>query len=452
MLHSMDLTKGPISGHIKHIAVPASVGFFFNTMYNVVDTVFAGFISTQAIAALAMSFPVFFLMIACVTGLSTGASALLSNAIGAKKFQEVERLKGQVLSYAIAIYCILLPFCIYINPSLFQLLGAKGDFLKMAVAYMDIIFFGSIFFILIYSINSIFLAYGNSIPVRNYLIGGFFLNAGFVPWFIYGGLGIPALGFDGIATATVTVMFFGCIYMTWEAFRKGYFSEVKWKDLIPNFHYFGAITTQSLPASINLMTIGMGLFNVVFFVKFYGQEAVAAYGICIRIEQLSLLPSIGITMATLNIVGQNNGAGQIERVKETLNKSLLYALMVISVGSFMMLVIPKQLIELFTKDSKVVEIGIGYLFFASFTAWAYVILAINVSALQGMKKPYYPMLIGAFRQFLIPFPLYYFLVNYLHLGINNMWKGMVTVNWTAAIITLLYCRYVIKKKATENMA
>ena len=82
-MKSTPLTEGPIGSHIRNITLPLSVGFFFNTMYNVVDSFYAGQVSTQALAALALSFPVFFVIIALSQGVARGSSALIANAIGA---------------------------------------------------------------------------------------------------------------------------------------------------------------------------------------------------------------------------------------------------------------------------------------------------------------------------------------------------------------------------------
>jgi len=87
-LKSQDLTSGSITRHICHLALPSSIGLFFQTMYNVVDSVYAGDISTLALAALGLSFPVYLLIIATSGGLSRGSSALISNAIGAGDQQQ----------------------------------------------------------------------------------------------------------------------------------------------------------------------------------------------------------------------------------------------------------------------------------------------------------------------------------------------------------------------------
>jgi putative MATE family efflux protein len=440
----MDLTTGKITDHLRHIAIPASIGFFFNTMYNVVDTLFAGFISTEAIAALSISFPVFFIMIAFVTGLSTGASTLISNSLGQGNFREIRKITAQIFAFAVVTYIFVAPICLLVSPYLFQLLGAHGQYLDMAVSFMNIIFIGSFFFILLYSANSILLSHGNSRVMRNYLIGGFFLNTALDPWFLFGGMGLPAMGLAGIASATVTVMLVGCVYIFYAIIKDGHMDGITIRDYIPQISYFKAIAKQSLPASFNMMTIGCGIFVITYFVKNFGETAVAAYGICVRIEQIALLPTIGLTMAALSIVGQNNGAGKIERVRETIRQATRYGLLVIGVGAACMFFFPQQLISLFTHDPSVIEIGKGYLRIAAFISGAYVLLAVNVSALQGMKKPMYPMIIGVVRQIVLPLVIFYTMTHIMQFGITSIWYSIFVINWSAAVLTFFDCRYVVQ--------
>jgi len=124
---SSPLTTGSLKGHVRRIALPMSIGFFFNTMYNVVDSFYVGRISTEALAAMALSFPVFFIIIAVSEGLARGASAL-----------------------------------IVVAEPLFRLMGASGDYLNLAVAYIHPIFWGSGLFITGSMANAILLAHGDS--------------------------------------------------------------------------------------------------------------------------------------------------------------------------------------------------------------------------------------------------------------------------------------------------
>ncbi|MEN8244908.1 MAG: MATE family efflux transporter [Thermodesulfobacteriota bacterium] len=101
------LTTQPIPRLIAKLAIPASIGMFFNTMYNVVDTWFSGLISTEAIAALSLSFPVFFVILAIGFGISTGTTALIANALGAGDENEAQLYAVQSVSFTIILSLLL---------------------------------------------------------------------------------------------------------------------------------------------------------------------------------------------------------------------------------------------------------------------------------------------------------------------------------------------------------
>jgi Na+-driven multidrug efflux pump len=88
-MHQVDLTKGSLYHHIRKIAIPASVGYFFNTLFNVVDTYYAGKLSTEALAGMTISFPIFFIMIALSSGLGSGTTTLSAIAIGQKDDKKI---------------------------------------------------------------------------------------------------------------------------------------------------------------------------------------------------------------------------------------------------------------------------------------------------------------------------------------------------------------------------
>jgi len=110
MIQTLSLTKDPITSLIKKIAIPASVGTFFQTMFNIVDTFFAGKISPEALSALAKSFPIYFIIIAACVGVTVGGTSLVANSIG-------ENNKENILGYFAhtIIYAVLVSILITIN-------------------------------------------------------------------------------------------------------------------------------------------------------------------------------------------------------------------------------------------------------------------------------------------------------------------------------------------------
>ena len=445
MENEIQLTTQPIAKLIRQIAIPVSIGLFFHTMFNVVDTFFGGLISTQALAALSLSFPVFFIIIAMGSGFSTGTTALIGNALGAGD-RDGARLFGiQGISFGILLSFVMTWVGVYASPYLFSLLGASDDYLATCLIYMNTIFLGTVFFIMVHMLNAILVALGDTRSFRNFLIAGFLLNIILDPWFIYGGLGIPPLEIAGIALATVLIQMSGGIYLGIKVYRTGLMSNKSVRDILPKPSYFKEIARQGFPASLNMITVGVGIFVITYFISKFGKEAVAAYGIATRVEQIILFPTIGLNTATLTIVAQNNGAKLFGRIKETLSTALRYGGILMGLGTIGVFLLAEQLMGLFTSDAQVVEIGATYLRIAAFVFYAYAILYVNVAALQGVKRPMYAIWIGLYRQIIAPIIVFYFLIQILDFGLMAVWWGIFSVTWSAAVITFFYARRLLRE-------
>jgi putative MATE family efflux protein len=439
-----DLTQKPVPTLIRKIAVPASIGFFFNTMYNVVDTYYGGQLSTDALAALSLSFPVFFMIIALGSGIATGTTALISNAIGEGDREKAAEYIGQAISFTVLIGIVMTIIGLLISPFLFRILGAGGQYLYLGLSYMNVILLGTVFFLLIYTFNAILNAQGDARTFRNYLIVGFFLNIILDPWFMYGGFGVPKMGLPGVAWATVLIQFLGSLYMGFRASVSDIFCADCMKKLVPRKTAYIDLAGQGVPASLNMMTVAVGVFVITYFISIFGKEGVAAYGIATRIEQIALLPSFGLNIAALTIVGQNNGAKKFDRVSETVNTCILSGIAIMTIGTVCVFSFANPLMDVFTTDPIVASIGATYLKIAAFIFQAYIILYISVSCLQGMKKPLYAIWIGLYRQIAAPLLIFFGFVHLLGFGIVSVFWGIFAITWSAAFFTLWYSRRTIK--------
>ena len=445
MHKSLDFTSAHIPSLIRKLAVPASVGFIFNTLFNVIDTYWGGKISTSALAAMGLTFPVFFIILSMGIGMGTGTTALISQSMGAGRHEEAEKYGFQAVSFSIINSVALTIIGLAIAPSLFVILGAADDYLDIAMQYMTIILYGTVFFMMNSILNALLTARGDTKTYRNYLIVGFFLNVIMDPWFMYGGLGIPAMGIRGIALSTVIIQVFGTIYMITITRKRKIFEHARLSEFLPNRRYFLDLFGQGFPASVNMLTVAIGIFVITYFASRFGKEAVAAYGIATRIEQIALLPTIGLNIAALTLAGQNIGANLPGRVFESWKLNIRYGLVIISFGVLCVSLFASQLMQAYTADIHVIGIGAEYLKIAALFFFAYVFLNISVATLQGLKKPLYAIFVGTYRQFLIPLPLFLFLAIYLGWGTKGIWWGIFIANWSAAIFTFFYTRHQIKK-------
>jgi putative MATE family efflux protein len=433
-----DLTTGSLQDHIRVIAIPASVGFFFNTMFNVVDSYFAGQLGTAALAGLAISFPIFFLIIALSSGIGNGMSALSAIALGKKDLPRFHDLMTNAVLLSVVIgvlFGLLAP--IFVD-GLFTLSGATGEAFDYGTSYTRTIFIGTVFFTLNFAFNGMLSSQGDTKPFRNYLVLGFFLNIFLDPLFIFGWFGLPAMGTAGVALATIIVQAIGTVYLGYKVLTSKAFSWELIKQTRPSFKTINDILRQGIPAALNSATIALGVFVINYFVVLYGGEAsIAAYGVALRIEQLILLPTIGLNIAALSIVGQNFGAESFDRIKLTRKLTERYGVIIMGLGAIIVLLFAPNLIAVFDNSPEVIQSGSEYLRIATLVFVAYIYLNIGVSVLQGIKKPNFAVYIGLFRQ-ILPIAIFYFLGTILNMGIYGVWWGIVVINWLAVAITLWY--------------
>ncbi len=439
MINKFDTEKIPQL--IKDISLPAIIGLFFNSMFNIVDTYWGGVYSTTALAALSLSFPVFFLILAFGSGLSTGAAAIISNNLGAKKYDQAGDFAAQAISFGLIASIIISIVGVLAAPYLFYILGAQGKYLNIALQFMNVTFYASVFYILLFVFNSILNSLGDTKTYRNFLILGFFLNIALDPLFMFW----FHMGVAGVAFSTDVVQLIGCLYLGYKILKSDFSHRMHPSNFIPRKKEFLEINSQGFPASLNMVTIGLGIFIITFFISQFGKNAVAAYGIATRVEQIFLLPVLGLTIAALVLIGYFNGAKNSQKISETLKKIIHYSLYINTAGAIIIFLFSSQFMRIFTQDPNIISIGSHYLKIAAFITWAYSLLFVNVSVLQGLKKPMYAIWIGLFRQILGPIVVFYILTKIFHLGIYGIWYGIFFIVWLSAIITVIYTKSVLKK-------
>lgn len=448
---SNKLTTAHIPSVIKQLAIPASTGMFFNTMYNVVDTFYAGLISTQAISALTLSFMVFFVIIGFGYGFSSAITAILGNSFGKKRnhLASIYAHKGILFIPIIGILLSILG--IIFSPSLFILLGAKQEYLNDAITYINPILYGTIFFMFNFSLNAILVALGDTKSYRNTLIFGFFANLVLNPLFIYGFLFVPAMGLSGIAIATVLIQIINMCYLFYKVLQTRVINFDKPRYFLPNLRVYKHFLSQGIPSSLNMLIMSIGSLILTYFVAHYGVEAMAGYGIAFRVEQLMLLPCLGLSTAVLTLVSNNYGAKKYDRVIDILKTALKYGFILSTIGIIILTIIGKFLISLFDSNVIVVNFGVEYLLIEIWIFYAYVVLFICVSTLQGIKKPKMIVYIALYRQIIAKFLVAYIIVKVFDLDFIYLWIGILIMIYSAAIFAYFYTNSLLKKVCKKNL-
>ena len=182
-----------------------------------------------------------------------------------------------------------------------------------------------------------------------------------------------------------------------------------------------------------------GIYIITYFAAPFGQEVVAAYGIGMRIEQIVLMPAIGLSVAVLAIVSQNSGAENSERIVEAVDKSLSYGAVLALAGGALLLGASDLLMGIFSNDYKVVIEGAVYLRIEALIIYPFVMIFIYLAMLQGIQRPTFIFYISLVRQVIAPVVVLAILA-WLGFGVVAIWLGVAGIVTVSALITRWYAR------------
>ncbi len=432
-----DLTQGSINTHLAKLAIPAIIGYFFHTMFNVTDTYFAGIISTKALAALSLSASVFFMILAIAIGMSEAVTSLVGNALGEKNTKKAQHIALNSIVFALILSLFLSVFGVLSVPYLVDALG-DASYKAETLEYINLILYASFFFIGSFFFNALLNATGDTVSFRNILIFTALLNIVldylFVKHF--------NMQVKGIALATIISEFITMAYLFYKLNKtKLYvgFSEFKLDTVV-----IKEFLLQGFAPSMNMFMMAFGMYIITYFVAPFGKEAVAGFGIGMRIEQIFLMPIVGLGIATLAIVSQNNGARTYERIDTSTKTALKYGFIISAFAIAIFLLFAPELSSLLSSDILVIHQSAFYLRISGFAFFGFVMIFIYISMLQGINKPAIIFPVSVYRQLLAPIALFSLFAS-LEFSIMYIWLGLVAIVSSAGIFLWWYSR----KKLSE---
>ncbi|MEM1428227.1 MAG: MATE family efflux transporter [Pseudomonadota bacterium] len=444
---SVDLTQGPMAGHFRTLAIPAALGMVFNTLYNMVDMFWAGRLSTDAVAGLSIGFMVLFVFIAFGFGLGSGVSALVGGALGEKNKGKACTLAGQALSFAAALSALLMVLCITLSPQLIALVSEPGAYRDAATRYLLILSLSIPGFVVSYACNGALQAQGDSVSLTRALFGAFILNIFLNPLFIFGIPGVwGGMGFDGLAASTVVSQTLVMLFMLSRLFASDVVEGIGAECFRPRAETFKALLEQMLPTSFSFQIMILAGFAVQFALKEFGSEAIAAYGLGLRIEQLVLLPIMGVATSLLPIAAQNFGAEEYDRVREATAFAVKIALVFMAILCPILWLGAYRAMSLFTDDAEVRRIGVTYLHVDAVLLPVYSLLFIINSLLQALRRPIFVLWISLYRQgFGVAF-FVWLLLTYWQWDVLSVWIGIATSVVSGLILSVMLAAYVAQRE------
>ncbi len=452
MSKSIKLTKDPIWTLLRRVTIPASVGSLFQTFYNLVDTWFAGRISAEAIGAIAKSFPIYFTIIAVGVGLGAATNALIGNSIGEKKIRVASLYVAQSLIFAVLVSIIVTIFGLNASNYLLGVMGSDEGGIILTREYLDIIFYGTFIVLIQISLNGTLNAQGDTRSYRNVLIFSFFLNIFLNPLFIWGYGFIPGFGIAGLAIATVISQSIGTIYLAFKVNNCQIRNYLKPQCFIPKFEYLKSLTNQAVPVMFSMLFIGVGIFNILYFIGKFGDLATAGYGAALRVEQVFLLPVIGLNTAVLSIGGQNFGAKAYNRIRELYTKALFFGISFMIVAGVIIFFGAEFFVSLFTDNQEAVMSGAIYLKVAALIGPIYPVFFITTAVFQAVKKPLYSLYLSILRLTAFPFLSLWYVINIRGGDYEDIFYTIMVTNWAMGIAVLIFIGYFLNNVFKQNKA
>ena len=442
----MNITKDSIWTLLIKITVPASTGSLFMTFYNLVDTFFAGKISPEALAAVAKSWPITFIALAISIGVQAGTQSLISNSVGAKENKLASLYVAQSITLAIIISIFVTLFGLNFSDFLLKIMGSSQESIILTREYLDIIFYGSIIILVQLSLNGTLAAQGDTKSYRNILIISFFLNIFLNPLFIFGYGIIPAFGIAGLAISTLIAQGVGVLYLIYKVYCCKLKKFLYLQCFIPKINLLINLFKQSVPIMFTMLMIMFGVFNIFYFVGQFGELSTAGYGTAVRIEQVLLLPVIGLNTAVLTIAGQNYGAKFFNRIKEVYGKALFFGSGFMMIAGVIIYLSSSLVISFFTTDQEVIRSGALYLKVAALIGPIYPVFFITSALFQALKLAIYSLYMTIIRLTLIPFLSLWYVINIRGGEYQDIFYTIMVTNWLMGIAVLSFIPFLLRKK------
>ena len=450
MENNTSITSKPIIQLLKKIAIPASTGSLFQTLFNIIDTFFAGKISSNALAALAKSFPLYFIIISAGIGIIAGCNSLISNSLGQRNKFAALIYTHHTFIYSTFLSIIITIFGVLFSFEILKLMGSSTDSIFLAKKYTDIIFYGTFFFLILTSLNSVLYAQGDTKTYRNVLIVGLFANILLNPIFIFGFLFIPAYGIAGLAISTILIQFFACVFLYYKVNKTILKIEFKYENFLIRKNFFINIFNQCMPITFALFLVAIGSYILLFFISTFGDSAVAGYGAAIRFEHIFTLPVIGLNTAVITIAAQNFGARRYDRVRDVYNKASLIGFIIMCISGIIVFVLSEYIVRLFSDDLEVIKFGSNYLKIAAFIGPIYPVFFISHALFTALRKTHYIFYSNLFRMVILPFVIVWLIINIYEGYFQDIFYGLLIMNWLFGLIILFISRALMIKSFKEQ--
>lgn len=386
-------------------SIPATIGMLVNALYNIVDRMFIGNakeLASLGLTALTVSFPIMMIMMGLALMFGAGGAMLFSIHLGEKDREGAEKILGNSISMIFITSFLFMVIALWNLEGLLKLFGASAESMPYAVEYMRIILYASILQGPAVGCNHFMRADGSP---KTAMVS-MFIGAGFNVVFDYVFIFIFHMGMAGAALATIGGQGLSAIWGVSYFLSKRSNMKLRLKNMVLRINIVSKIIISGLPSLVN--QISTSFLSLVLNNRLYhygGDVAIGGMGAINSLQQLLVLPTIGISHGAQPIIGYNRGAGNYHRIKETLGKAILTATVVALLGFAATRLFPEALIGIFGKEKEFLNFGT-----MAIGIWMLLLPAIGTQIIgslyfQAVGRPRTSLFLTLTRQVLVLIPM-----------------------------------------------
>lgn len=436
-----ELGNKPIGRLILNQSVPAAIGILVMSLNMLVDTIFVGnWVGSNAIAAITIVLPITFLIASFGMAVGIGGSSIISRAFGSNNDEKANHVFGNQIMISLTIAIILLVLGFVFKDEVLSLFGAKGEIIAPARAYFSIVLIGIPFLALFMTGNPVIRAEGRPIFAMIAMlipsIANIILDYVFIVRMDF--------GITGAAWATSISYFLAFVFIIWFFLSKNSELKIKFKWLKFEWEFVKEIAslggvTLARQGVVSLLSI---ILNHLLY-NYGGAISITVYGIISRVLMFALFPVMGIAQGFMPIVGYNYGANKFNRVSETIKKSIIYASILALIVFIFIMVFPKELVSVFTKDFEVLEQTPDALRMVFLVTPLIAIQLIGSAYFQAVGKARLALILTLTKQGFFLIPLILILPEYL--GLVGIWISFPIADFCSTGLTAYFLRREMKQ-------
>ncbi len=431
-----DLTVGSIPRHLVTFSIPLLMGSLVQTAYGVVNAIWVGRgLGPNSLAAVTCSFPIIFLFIAVSGGLTMGASILTAQRYGARDFDGVRT----VVQTAFWLTLFIAAFCLIAGQfsvgHILDLMQTPTEVYQPAAAYLQLYLWTIPSMFLLFLLASALRGAGDARTPLRYQFWALLATALLDPFLMFGWLGLPRLGLNGTAVATIICQAGSVLLLLRELHQKQHLICPNPRRIRIDLTTARHMLRIGIPSMVQQGLVSLGMLVLTSMVNRFGKDATAAFGAASRFDQVTFLPAMTIGMATASLAGQNIGAGKYERVRQTFRWAAGLSLCITFPAACLAWFFPDLMLKLFVSDEAVMELGRSYLRIIAPGSLFFSIMFASNGVINGAGHTIATTLFTLIGMWLVRVPLAWWLSHRWN-SVEGIWWG-ITLGFIGGMVASL---------------